>query len=305
MPRSQRSAWGLPIAGCCAVGFETSLVLPHARQCRCTAEPMTKFFIIISICIGVGLIGGCTTSIRAPKAFFNKVEAASREHEEVVAGFNSTVVHAAGLSMSISGSYSLPMVAPGAAAPAKIVDYTFTYSGKPDFSLHVRGPGSCFPASAAEDQLGNTLQRTLDSVGGFPAAGSVAVDLSLASEVIQRYAFSMRRGRAYSLKYFVACKPGDSGQELLYAAMLALHEATHVSLSLWGLQSRNPETRESVAIGGETCLLMNLMDWESFRQHAHQRLDDRLALAAGGGAPMSRQKRCELWRDTLRQSHAH
>lgn len=266
---------------------------------------MTRFFLTVWVCISACLLTGCTTSVRAPKALFNKVGAAGSHGQEVVAAFNSSVMHAAGLTLSISGSYSPPIATPEIAAPGRITDYTFTYPGKPAFSLRVHGPGSCFPASAVEKQLGEALQSTLDGVKGLPAEGAVAVDLSAAGPGIRRYAFSVRSGRAFALKYFVACGPGDGGQALMYAAMLGLHESTHASLSLRKLRSEAPEQRESVAIGGEACLFLNLKDRGLFQQQGHQALLDRLTEAAGGDNKMSTLERCALWRATLLRSHSH
>ncbi len=255
--------------------------------------------------MGACLLAGCTTSVRAPQAFFNKVSDAERHGQEVVAAFNSSVIHAAGLTLSISGSYSPPIATREIAAPGRITDYTFTYPGKPAFSLHVHGPGSCFPAFAVEKQLGEALQSTLDAVKGLPADGAVAVDLSAAGPGIRRYAFSVRGGRAFALKYLVACRPGDGGQALMYAAMLGLHESTHASLSLRKRQSEDPEHRESVAIGGEACLFLNLKDRGVLQQQVHQTLLDRLTEAAGGDTRMSMLDRCALWRATLLRSHPH
>lgn len=266
---------------------------------------MSRFFLTVWFCIGACLLAGCTTSVRAPKALFNKVGAAGSHGQEVVAAFNSSVIHAAGLTLSISGSYSPTIAPPEIAAPGRMTDYTFTYPGKPAFSLHVYGTGSCFPTPVLEKQLGEALQSTLDGVKGLPADGSVAVDLSAAGPGIRRYVFSLQSGRAFALKYFVACRPGDGGQTLMYAAMLALHESTHASLSLRKLQSEDLEHRESVAIGGEACLFLNLKDRGVLQQQVHQTLLDRLTEGAGGDNKMSTSERCALWRATLLRSHSH
>lgn len=266
---------------------------------------MTRSFIAISICIGAGLLAACSTSVRAPKAFFNKVVAAGSDRGEVVAAFNSSIVRFAGLTLSISGSYSPPIAAPQDDVPDRTAVYTFTYANKPAFSLHVRGPDSCFPTTSAEKQLGEALQSVLAGVKGLPAGGSVTVELSMAGPGIHRYAFSMRDDRSFALRYFVACRPGDEGQALMYAAMLGLHESTHASLSLRKSQSRDSQHRESVAIGGEACLFLNLEDRGMFRREAHQALSDRLTEAAGGNTHMSTQERCALWRATILDSHLH
>lgn len=268
-------------------------------------RPMTRSFIAFSICIGAGLLAACSTSVRAPKAFFNKVVAADSDRGKVVSAFNSSIVRLAGMTLSISGSYSPPIAAPRDVAPDRTADYTFTYAEKPAFSLHVRGPDSCFPTPAVEKRLGEALQSTLAGVEGLPAGGSVTVKLSIAGPGIHRYAFSMRDGRFFDLRYFVACRPGEEGQALLYAAMLGLHESTHVSLSLRKLQSKDPEHRESVAIGAEACLFLKLEDQGVFRRQAHQALSDRLTEAAGGDTHMSTGEQCALWRATILGSHLH
>lgn len=265
---------------------------------------MKKFLLTARVCISAGLLAGCTASVRTPKAFFSKVGAAGSDGLEVVAAFNSSVRHLAGLTLSVSGSYSPPIATSGMAVSGKTTDYTFAYPGKQAFSLHIHGPDSCFPTAAVEQQLGEALQSTLDAVKGLPANGSVAVALSVAGQGIRRYAFSMRSGRAFALKYFVACRPGDGGQALMYAAMLGLHESTHASLSLRKRQSEDPEHRESVAIGSEACLFLSLKD-RGVSQQVRQTLSDRLTEAAGGDNKMSTLERCALWRATMVRSHSH
>lgn len=266
---------------------------------------MTKSFIAFSICIGACLLAACSTSVRAPKAFFNKVVATDSDRGEVIAAFNNSIVRFAGVTLSISGSYSPPTAAPKDVAPDRTADYIFTYANKPAFSLHVRGPDSCFPTASAEKQLGEALQSILAGVKGLPAEGSVTVELSIAGPGIHRYAFSMQDGRSFALRYFVACRPGDEGQALMYAAMLGLHESTHAALSLRKSQSRDSQHREAVAIGGEACLFLNLEDRGMFRRQAHQALSDRLTEAVGGNTRMSTREQCALWRSTILGSHSH
>lgn len=266
---------------------------------------MTRFFIAFLACIGTGFLAGCSASIRAPKAFFDRVNSAENQGKEVVAAFNSAVMHAPGLTLSVSGSYLPPIADSDGAAPSRITDYTFAYANEPTFSLHVRGPESCFPAVTLEGQLGEALQSTLAGVKGLPAEGSVTVELAAAGPGIRRYAFSMRRGRFFALKYFVSCRPDDQGQALIYAAMLGLHEATHASLALRKLQSKDPQHRESVAIGGEACLFLALADRGVLVQLSHQTLRDRLIEAASGASGISTSQQCALWRATILRSHSH
>jgi hypothetical protein len=233
-----------------------------------------RFFIIFTPVLA--LTTGCTIAISAPKSSFGAVIEAENNGYEVSNAFNSSIIHIPGLTWSISGTY-IPQKHSKPTSRSVQRSYRYLHTDKHPFQLKIEFPANCLPSEEAEDKLTTALNTTLNSVGGLPSKGRVSVQVTPNLSPVRRYVINGSFGRAFQLDYKTPCFTGQGNTSIWYAAMVALHESTHSSLKLAQGLPKGSSTREDLAIGAESCLLLSLNINNPRFRHSDIRLKNRIS----------------------------
>lgn len=243
----------------------------------------------------MGYLSGCTLNLRAPKLAFHAVNVAESKGYEVSSAFNATALRWPLLTWSISGTYLPGSHAVGREEGEASV-HAFPWYGNSPFNLVIDSLPSCAPSERARDQLTKALADTLSKAEGLPVEGAVRIRMSASQAPVRRYVLSARTGRRFHLAYWTPCLPGRGDESLWFAAMVALHEATHAALDVRGLRPQEVKAEERLAMGGELCLWEALARMEPDVAKSYPIIADRFHdVYQLQGEKLDATRLCEAW----------